>query len=381
MPKKDVHVPCGYCGCTDLPLHTCTGCRAKQYCGRTCQAADWKAGHKAQCAKAPSALPPKAEDHEVCAICLEALNEATVCTLPCGHKFDGACVDAMRKFGVTQVCPCCRAKLPPSADHQFQDAFYRHVCTVGTSLFIKMSDAKTSSEELDKLYADLTPTQKKEIHRVVRVYKASAEQGSAMAQNHLGVMYNRGLHVPKSYATAVKWYHRAAAQGYKDAQFNLAAMYRLGKGAPIDCAAALDLYKKAAAQGDADSLFDLGGMYYTGAGVQKDEAAARTYFRGAADKGHLEACYNLIAMGAPLEAAHVQMLQEAADHGQVLSLFALGVLYQNTAKAFPYFKAAADRGHPESAMYAAACYASGTGCPRDIAAAFHYFTTANRTKP
>lgn len=45
---------CSHCGVTAADLKTCTRCRAVNYCGRECQAAHWKAGHKQQC------KPPKA---------------------------------------------------------------------------------------------------------------------------------------------------------------------------------------------------------------------------------------------------------------------------------------------------------------------------------
>ena len=61
-----------------------------------------------------------------------------------------------------------------------------------------------------------------------------AEQGDAVAQYALGVMYNHGEGVPQDYKTAVKWYRLAAEQGYASAQGNLGYMYAFGDGVLTD---------------------------------------------------------------------------------------------------------------------------------------------------
>jgi hypothetical protein len=48
-----------------------------------------------------------------------------------------------------------------------------------------------------------------------------AEQGDARAQYNLGIMYTRGVGVPKSDQTALKWYIKAAEQGDALAQYDL----------------------------------------------------------------------------------------------------------------------------------------------------------------
>ena len=62
--------------------------------------------------------------------------------------------------------------------------------------------------------------------------KAAAEQGDAVAQYNLGVMYDNGIGVPENDAEAVKWYRKAADQGHAKAQFNLGVMYYNGDGVP-----------------------------------------------------------------------------------------------------------------------------------------------------
>ncbi|KAF7376440.1 hypothetical protein MSAN_00059600 [Mycena sanguinolenta] len=43
---------CSVCAKSGGEMHQCSGCKAKYYCGRECQTADWKA-HKKACAAAP----------------------------------------------------------------------------------------------------------------------------------------------------------------------------------------------------------------------------------------------------------------------------------------------------------------------------------------
>ena len=60
-------------------------------------------------------------------------------------------------------------------------------------------------------------------------YRKAAEQGSAEAQNNLGLMFVLGRGVPQDDVEAVKWYRKAAKQGYGPAQNNLGEMRRQGR--------------------------------------------------------------------------------------------------------------------------------------------------------
>jgi len=105
-----------------------------------------------------------------------------------------------------------------------------------------------------------------------------AEAGNAVAQNHLGFMYQYGEGVPRDAAEALKWYRKAADQGYALAQNNLGVMYANGNGVPRDAAEAIKWYRKAADQGIAQAQFNLGLMYANGNGVPKDAAEAYPWY-------------------------------------------------------------------------------------------------------
>ncbi|MDO9914553.1 sel1 repeat family protein, partial [Glaesserella parasuis] len=50
------------------------------------------------------------------------------------------------------------------------------------------------------------------------MFKELAEQGIALAQFNLGLMYSKGRGVNQDYHQAVKWYQKAAEQGEAAAQ-------------------------------------------------------------------------------------------------------------------------------------------------------------------
>lgn len=66
----------------------------------------------------------------------------------------------------------------------------------------------------------------------VRWFRRSAEQGHALAQFNLGLMYYKGESGPQDFAEAARWFRRAAEQGHANAQSGLGFMYEIGGGVP-----------------------------------------------------------------------------------------------------------------------------------------------------
>jgi uncharacterized protein len=62
-----------------------------------------------------------------------------------------------------------------------------------------------------------TPQDYKE---ALKWYKAAAEQGFAMAQNNLALMYYNGQGTPQDYKLAHMWFNLAAANGHEPAAKN-----------------------------------------------------------------------------------------------------------------------------------------------------------------
>ena len=112
----------------------------------------------------------------------------------------------------------------------------------------------------------------------MQILRPLAEQGNALAQLGLGLMYANGQGVPQDYAQAVVWYRKAAEQGDADAQTIIALMYINGHGVSQDYAQALIWYRKAADQGNGSAQLGLGLMYANGHGVPQDYVRARMWF-------------------------------------------------------------------------------------------------------
>ena len=76
--------------------------------------------------------------------------------------------------------------------------------------------------------------QKGDYATALREWTPFAEQGNAIAQYGLGVIYNKGMGVEKNPTEAMKWYRKAAEQGHASAQVKLGIMYLLDEGVIMD---------------------------------------------------------------------------------------------------------------------------------------------------
>jgi TPR repeat protein len=122
----------------------------------------------------------------------------------------------------------------------------------------------------------------------LRVYHSLAEQGSAVAQFNLGLMYDIGQGVPQNYPEAVKWYRLAADQGRADAHYQLGHLYYKQN----NYAEAAKWFHLAADQGRADAQSNLGAMYAEGEGLPQDFVLALMWFSLSAAQNHKDAIEN-----------------------------------------------------------------------------------------
>ena len=111
----------------------------------------------------------------------------------------------------------------------------------------------------------------------LKEWKPLAEQGHALAQSNLGLMYKNGNGVPQDYTEAIKWYRLAAEQGDILSQFSLGYMYRKGKGALKDNLTAHMWYNIASANGFemAGGYRDRPAYFMTADAIEKATAMAR----------------------------------------------------------------------------------------------------------
>ncbi len=83
--------------------------------------------------------------------------------------------------------------------------------------------------------------------------RKAAEDGDALAQDALAIIYRRGEGVIPDDVEAVRWYRKSAEQGYPQAQYDLGYMYYYGYGVPEDRGKAKYLFLDAARKGNEDA--------------------------------------------------------------------------------------------------------------------------------
>ncbi len=132
----------------------------------------------------------------------------------------------------------------------------------------------------------------KDYAEAARLYRLAADQGHAVAQYNLGLMFHEGRGVAQDYAEAMRLQRLAADQGDVDAQLYMGNMLRQHPGV-VNYAEATRFYRLAADQGNAIAQNNLGCMFRDGRGVARDYAEANRLYRLAADQGESSAQDNL----------------------------------------------------------------------------------------
>ena len=112
-----------------------------------------------------------------------------------------------------------------------------------------------------------------------------ANQGNAMAQHYLAMMYTQGQGVTQDYQEAAKWSRLSAEQGLEMAQAGLGWAYQNGRGVTQDFREAMKWYRLSAEQGNPIAQNNLGQMYGLGQGIAQDYVYAHMWFNIAASNG------------------------------------------------------------------------------------------------
>ncbi|MBT5818509.1 MAG: hypothetical protein HOI25_09240, partial [Proteobacteria bacterium] len=217
----------------------------------------------------------------------------------------------------------------------------------------------------------------------------AADQGYAIAQSNLGVMYELGEGVPKDDKAAVEWYRLSAEQGNASGQYNLGLMYEYGRGVPKDEKTALKWYRLSVERGYAEAQFRLGLAYETGHGVPKNHQTALKWYRLAADQGIAFAQVNLgvwydHGYGVPKNhQTAVKWYRLAADQGNAYAQVNLGVLYesgrgvsQDYRTAVKWYRLAANQGVSKGQFNLGWMFEKGRGVPQDDKTALKWYRLA-----
>jgi TPR repeat protein len=128
------------------------------------------------------------------------------------------------------------------------------------------------------------------LDRLFGLYARSAEQGNAVAQYNVAMMYANGEAVNVDYQQAAYWFGKSAQQALPAAQYRLGEMYYFGRGGlERNLKKAFDLFEKASENGDTDAQVNLAMMLAAADGVPLDTGRALHWLSRAVDGGHAAA--------------------------------------------------------------------------------------------
>lgn len=223
----------------------------------------------------------------------------------------------------------------------------------------------------------------------VKWYKLAAEQGDSGAQVNLGLCYENGNGVKQSYEEAVKWYQLAAEQGNAYGQGNLGLCYDLGLGVKQDYDKAVKWYRLAAEKGNADAQNNLGTCYRDGTGVEQSDEEAARWFRLSADQGNAYGQGNLgwcYEYGCGVEQSYeeaVKWYKLSAEQGNASAQNNLGLCYeygdgveQDDKEAVKWYRLAAEQGDSNAQVNLGWCYEYGIGVKLSNGEAVKWYTLA-----
>lgn len=197
---------------------------------------------------------------------------------------------------------------------------------------------------------------KKDYKKAFNLFKKSAKQGNAEAQNKLGNCYMYGEGVAENKKEAVKWYIKSAKQNYRNAQYNLAVCYEDGEGVEKNEKKSFEWYLKAAEQGDSDAQFKVGKYYFSGKGTEQDYKNAEKWFLSVWKSGRDQKMEK-----------DITIMKFLADRGHEDFQYRLGKYYSgyDEMMAFHAFRKAAEQGHRDAMFELAMCYEYGKGVEKN----------------
>jgi TPR repeat protein len=219
--------------------------------------------------------------------------------------------------------------------------------------------------------------------------RKAAEQGHALAQNNLGVIFMQGRGVPQDDAEAAKWLRKGAEQGYLVAQYTLGslflkkpdsesqveaiqwlrmaaeqdyflAQYDLGtvlvhRENADDAKEAFQWLNKSAEQGFMLAQLNLGNCYMNGVGVKQDTNAAIRLFQKFLEQ---DLSTNFQALATKILTKHGHFVGDTpeeilklAEPSKMTAQYNLGACYlqqENYPEAIKWFRKAAEAGDADA---------------------------------
>jgi len=139
----------------------------------------------------------------------------------------------------------------------------------------------------------LMPYAQRDYARALELLAPLAEQGNAVAQLKLGIIFSRGKVNSPDHLAALRWFTKAAENGQVEAQFELGRIYRDGLGTRVDGELAVYWLERAAENNTPHAINALGELYLGHRDIPHDFAIARSWFLRGAQIGNSASMYNL----------------------------------------------------------------------------------------
>lgn len=225
--------------------------------------------------------------------------------------------------------------------------------------------------------------EKENLAQARKIYQQFAEKGDKTAQLKLGFLAEHGIGGNADLTQAQQWYTAAADQQLPEAQYLLARFYQLGKAGQIPDYAAAKKWYAAAEPKYPPAAIGLGFVYDT---VDENYAQALAAYQRAADKGNVIAAYNLGLIyergeGCPVDLEKAQALYiQAAGKGYTQAMVQLAGIYlvaegklNDVDEAVNWYKKAAEKGSRDAMYQLGLMSETGVGVRLDYTGAMHYY--------
>ncbi|KAF9932109.1 Protein sel-1 1 [Linnemannia zychae] len=184
-------------------------------------------------------------------------------------------------------------------------------------------------------------------------YTMAAEQGDAVAQYQLGVMYDQAIGVTQDVVKAMAYYKKAAERDNASALCGIGYLHHRGLGVPKSHTEAMNWYQRAAHHGSASALSSIGYLYERGYGVAQSLDKARSFYHRAAEQDNSHGQNNL---------GYFYLRNQGE--------------YQSYPQAIVWFRKAADQGQTGAQVSIGYMYESGQGVQKNEAMAMEWYYKA-----
>ena len=207
--------------------------------------------------------------------------------------------------------------------------------------------------------------EQKKYDKAFEEFSYLADENNNIAAYHLGLMYENGLGVEPSLATAAQFYLKAYNAGNTLAASKLGRFLIEGKEIDKNVEDGMNLLKTAGRSGDKEALYTLGELYNNGEYLDKNYVIASAYFKLAALQGYAPAQYQLALLylygrGIPQDySLTMQWLGRAASQGYVpaqkdiAELLASNPRMMNHVEAYAWYSILAAYNTDETGVWAA----------------------------